>query len=385
MSLHVPTLLVTGSCVFLMCGLLMSYSWLRGRRERTLLWGSAALLIGALAIPLNLLRGTEHERLAIQFGVALVLLCSGMTWTALRVFVGRGPHPLLAAGALLWILLCCWPAFMQTLLWRGSTFGVMTLVYLALSASELLRSRTTVGVSVLPALLLLSLHAGFFILRITVDGGLVPGQTALNGLFSVAMVESLLYAIGLAFVILAMVKERAELQYRTAAYTDMLTGIGNRRAFMDASERLLADCQRRGEPATLMLCDLDHFKRINDVYGHPVGDRVLAAFAAGASRCMRRSDVLGRVGGEEFACLIAADQQSALGLAERIRREFAEQATAPQAQTVSFGLVGTCQAGYDLAELMRLADLALYEAKRSGRNRVVQFSPEQTFDSEVLS
>lgn len=376
MNLHVPTLLVTGSCVFLMCGLLMAFSWLRGRGERTLLWTSAVLLVGALAIALNLLRGSEYERLAIQVGVALVLLCSGMTWTALRVFVGRRPHALLAAGMLLWVLLCFWPAFMQAPAWRGATFLLISLVYLALGASELLRSRGVVGVSVLPAVVLLALHGGFFLLRLLLVGRLTEGQGVPSVLFGVALVESLLYAIGLAFVILSMVKERAELQYRIAANTDTLTGVGNRRAFLDASERLLVDCQRRAEPATLMVCDLDHFKRVNDAYGHPVGDRVLIAFAAGALRCMRRSDVFGRVGGEEFACLIAADENSALGLAERIRREFSEQATAPQAQTVSFGLASTRQAGYDLPELMRLADLALYEAKRNGRNRVVQFSRE---------
>lgn len=385
MSLHVPTLLVAGACVFLMCGLLMFCSWLRGRQERTLLWASAVLLIGGLAIPLNLLRGTEHEQLAIMFGNPLVLLCSALTWTALRVFVGRRPHWLLFVGPLLWTLLCFWPTFIQTLDWRTATFCLIILAYLSLSASELLRSRAVVGVSVLPALLLLVMHACFFMLRLIVDGRLAPDQSLGQGMFAVALVESLLYAIGLSFVILSMTKERAELQYKTAAYTDTLTGIGNRRAFMDAAGRLLADCQRRAEPATLMFCDLDHFKRVNDAYGHPVGDRVLVAFAAAALRCMRRSDVLGRIGGEEFACLIAADEQNAFSLAERIRRDFAQQTAAPRIQTVSFGLVGNGDAGYDLAEMMRLADLALYQAKRSGRNRVMQFSQEQMFDSQLPS
>src|SRR5690606_25014039 len=239
------------------------------------------------------------------------------------------------------------PTFIQTLDWRTATFCLIILAYLALSASELLRSRAVVGVSVLPALLLLVMHACFFMLRLTVDGRLAPDQSQGQGMFAVALVESLLYAIGLSFVILSMAKERAELQYKTAAYTDTLTGIGNRRAFMDAAERLLADCRRRSEPATLMVCDLDNFKQINDAYGHPAGDRVLVEFAAGATRCVRRSDVLGRIGGEEFACLVATDESCAGQLAERIRRDFAEQATAPHAPTVSFGLVDTGQAGYD--------------------------------------
>ncbi|WP_410923297.1 GGDEF domain-containing protein, partial [Pseudomonas aeruginosa] len=86
-------------------------------------------------------------------------------------------------------------------------------------------------------------------------------------------------AIGIAYVTLAMVKERAELRFKAAAFSDALTGVGNRRAFMLTGDKLLADSARRRQCVSLLLCDLDHFKRLNDTFGHPMGDQALIAFS----------------------------------------------------------------------------------------------------------
>lgn len=122
-----------------------------------------------------------------------------------------------------------------------------------------------------------------------------------------------------------MVKERAELNFKAAAFSDVLTGIGNRRAFMLHGEQLLADSQQRGKPVTLLLCDLDYFKRLNDSFGHPMGDQALIAFSQLTSSILRKHDLFARIGGEEFACLLAdTDEQGAVQVAERIRQRFAE-------------------------------------------------------------
>ncbi|WP_154914045.1 GGDEF domain-containing protein, partial [Pseudomonas fluorescens] len=189
---------------------------------------------------------------------------------------------------------------------------------------------------------------------------------------SFMLFESMLYVIGIAYVTLAMVKERAELKLEAAAFSDPLTGIGNRRAFMQHAGQLLDKSRQRSESAALLLCDLDNFKRLNDTYGHPVGDQALIAFSNIMVDNMRKEDVSGRIGGEEFACLLGScDEPAALAVAERIRRSFAQLSILePGLLSVSIGVVTTGESGYDLSRLLSEADLALYCAKDQGRNRV---------------
>jgi diguanylate cyclase (GGDEF)-like protein len=135
---------------------------------------------------------------------------------------------------------------------------------------------------------------------------------------------------------------------------------------------LLAESQQYGEPAALLLCDLDNFKRLNDTYGHPVGDQALIAFGRIMVESLRKEDVCGRVGGEEFACLLNdCDEQTALEIAERIRRSFSQLSILePGLLSVSIGVVTTRESGHDLSRLLSEADQALYGAKDQGRNRV---------------
>ena len=122
---------------------------------------------------------------------------------------------------------------------------------------------------------------------------------------SVLSFEALLFTIAIAFILLAMAKERAEHRQKTAAMIDPLTGISNRRAFLEEGEEHLKRQVNEPRPTAVMLLDLDNFKSINDRYGHAIGDRVLEIFAEVASSCLRRIDLFGRLGGEEFAALSA--------------------------------------------------------------------------------
>jgi len=182
----------------------------------------------------------------------------------------------------------------------------------------------------------------------------------------------MVYVVGIGYVTLAMVKERAERQLKAAAYSDPLTGIGNRRSFMLRSEELLTDCGRRGTAAALLLCDLDHFKRLNDTFGHAVGDQALIAFSRVTTQILRPADIFGRIGGEEFACVLGdSDEARALEVAERIRAAFSGLTLLePGFLSVSIGLVTTGESGYELSRLLSVADEALYKAKGKGRNRV---------------
>jgi diguanylate cyclase (GGDEF)-like protein len=155
------------------------------------------------------------------------------------------------------------------------------------------------------------------------------------------------------------------------AATDELTGVGNRRRFVKQLERCL---DAAGQVATcVVLFDIDHFKAVNDTYGHGVGDDVLRSVAGTVLGAVRSHDLIGRLGGEEFAVLCsAADEETAAIMADRIRRRI-EAATFDDTPrlcvTASFG-VAQLQAGATAADTLRDADEALYRAKRNGRNRV---------------
>ncbi|WP_375737548.1 GGDEF domain-containing protein [Pseudomonas boanensis] len=382
MQLNIPTLMLVDIYILALVGILMLHAWRRGRREPTLGYLAAMLLLGALGTVLGGLRGIGMDYVPLVIGNVVLQLCGAMNWTAMRVFAGRQPHlPGICAGAVIWALLCLNPAFYESLTVRVALSSIITVSYAGLSAFELWRSRKSLEVAYVPALVLTIFHMGFYCVRIVVDRGM-PFEQALassgqgTSFFSLLVFETLLYAIGIAFVTLAMVKERAELKFRAAAYCDPLTGVGNRRAFMSSGEYLLASCEHRQEPAALLLCDLDYFKRLNDNFGHAAGDEALVAFSRIAVSSMRKQDVFGRIGGEEFACLLAdADDEAAAQVAERIRREFADlPAQEPGLLSVSIGIAGTREAGYDLFRLLSLADEALYAAKDKGRNRIQRYT-----------
>lgn len=377
LQLHIPTLLLANASVVILCGQLMLFSWWRGRHERTLLWGGSMLLLAAVGLVLNSLRGMGVDWLSIVVGNMVLQLCVAMNWTAVRAFCGRATlWPGIFLGPLLWLLLCLWPTFYGDIRWRVITYTLLMTLYMLAAMAELWRSRHVLSVSSLPTLLLMGAHTLFYLLRMLIDPA--PAASAAgaapNPLFAMLLVESMLYAVGIAFLLLSMVKERAEQQYRVAAYSDPLTGIGNRRAFLGAGERLLRLCAEQHQPVALLLCDLDHFKAINDRHGHPEGDRVLQQFSAGMALQLRKNDVFGRIGGEEFACLLAGTQADALALAERIRLAFAAAAPPHRPQSVSIGVASSLQAGHDLARLLSLADQALYQAKGGGRNRVQAYA-----------
>jgi diguanylate cyclase (GGDEF)-like protein len=187
--------------------------------------------------------------------------------------------------------------------------------------------------------------------------------------------EALLFTISIAFILLAMAKERIELRHRTAAMVDPLTGIANRRAFLQDAKALAKRNGGESRQATVMLIDLDHFKSINDRFGHAVGDRVLEIFAETALQTLRASDLVGRLGGEEFAAVLYdVPHERAMGVAERLRLAFAQRTQDvdghPVCATLSIGMVHCETPVIDLAGLLAQADHALYFAKERGRNRV---------------
>jgi diguanylate cyclase (GGDEF)-like protein len=176
-----------------------------------------------------------------------------------------------------------------------------------------------------------------------------------------------------------MVKDHQVRVQRTAASTDPLTGLLNRRAFLEGARALAVRSKKSKTPVSILMFDLDRFKSINDTYGHAAGDEALRVFATSVRNSMRLDDVIGRFGGEEFAAIVDTDADNTRRIAERVRIGFERDGVAIAGHkigaTVSIGTATALADGDAIEKLLARADSALYLAKTSGRNRVEAAQP----------
>jgi diguanylate cyclase (GGDEF)-like protein len=259
--------------------------------------------------------------------------------------------------------------------------SIVLATYSLLGAREVWRARDPELVSRWPTFVVIVLHAGFVLARIPLIDSLpfpFGHSPSPNAVAAIMAFEGLFAAFAIAFLRLAMAKERAELEQRRAASLDPLTGIANRRAFFDRGVPLLGRAVGERRPATLLLFDLDRFKEVNDTAGHQAGDHVLKSFSDLVASALPAGDLFGRLGGEEFACLLFdTSMPQALQIAEGLRERFEDLGFAYPAAgaTVSIGVAAVSEADRDLTALLAAADRALYRAKAKGRNRVEPARP----------
>ena len=380
MNLDVNTLFMVTIYVEAILGLLLLFAWAQNMAIRAVAWWGFAHLIRASSVVLFGMYGSAPELITIDLANALLFTAFAVTWTGARVFDGRPVEPVyLVTGAVLWLLVCRLPVLADAIEMRAMIASGIVTAYTWLTAYEFWRGRGEALVSRWPAIFMLFAHGALFLLR-TPLVSVLPWSPTNNNIFgsvwlTVLSFEALLFTISIAFILLAMAKERTELRHRTAAMVDPLTGIANRRAFLHEAGGIAKRHAGNPRPTAVLLVDLDHFKTINDRFGHALGDRVLEIFAATTLESLRATDLVGRIGGEEFAAVIYdTNSDKALAVAERIRDAFAKAAQEvdgrPVCATVSIGVVYCDGPVLDIAELLAQADQALYFAKENGRNRV---------------
>jgi len=374
MSLDTSTLYFIATMIAAMLGVMLLVF---GKNENipALKWWGTAYLLGAASVALwSLASNMLGEVVSLALNAVGFVAC-GMVWNASRVFHGRKPNlPGLVLGAVAWIavVMTLPPAASMMRMTIGA--GIVA-VYAALTATELWTERRRALQRRWPTMMVPVMHGFVLMLPILLGNLLHPHDVRFAGSIWVTgfSVELVLYAVGTVFVIFMMVSERAVIAHKNAASMDPLTGMFNRRGFSEISSRLIEREANAGRPMTAMIFDIDHFKSINDRFGHPAGDEVLKLFATVVVNTLRISDLSGRIGGEEFAALLPCPLEEGVVAAERVREAFANSGIVvedgPVDTTVSIGVAGG-PAGTELEVLLAAADTALYQAKRSGRNRV---------------
>lgn len=372
MPLDPITLNVAFVLLALVLGALLVFAWTVNRDVRALLsWGAAFCLIAIGFAVANLGRSSGSYS-ALLIGNIFGLLSYVALYAGCRIFNGReGFIPMALAGVALWT--AAFPFIFEKPGYRLILVALTTGVYALISAWELWRHARQPLASQRFAVILLVLLAVFNIMRIwpVISSTSIPWIDALAHRWSSEMALFLVvFTPCLAFIFLSMAKESVELGYKQAALVDPLTGIPNRRAFMQNAGELIASME--GRTVSCLVLDLDNFKSINDRYGHDVGDAVLTLFGQVLSKHLPQKS-FGRLGGEEFAAILPINMEYATALGEAVRDDFSRAGKAmlgADAQvTVSVGCSASSGATVEL--LLQEADFALYRAKDSGRNIVV--------------
>jgi len=379
MHLDVQTLSVVTVFITALLGALLVFAGLQNRSIRAPMWWGAAHVVNASGLGLLISRGAAPDFVTVDLANALVLVGYGLTWGGSRIFDGRKVQPLMIMVApAIWIVFCQLHGLAASADIGVVVVSTMMALLALLAAEELWRGRDEPLMSRWPSVIVLLAYAAVLLARVpaTLLAPLFSADTFTRGLsFALLAFGTLLFTVVMAFLQLNMTKERTELKHKINSLVDPLSGVANRRAFLDGAKSLLAQQEFDQQPLAILLFDLDRFKQINDRFGHGIGDAVLQTFARTATATLGADVLFARIGGEEFAsCVPVGDLDEGYAIADRVRRNFAAAAThlgdPGLLPTVSAGIALGCDPHADVQELLAVADRALYRAKERGRNRV---------------
>jgi len=379
-ALDLTTLTVTLTLVTLSMTLLLALAaWHAGTEQGLRHWalGNCALMLGLL---LNVNQEHLHHSLSIVLANGLMTLGLGVIWLGVRAFKGSSQPQwgTICAAAVIMVLLWFFRFQVDRLDIRYAISSVILGGLCLMCAKELLIRaaqplRTAYWFSGGIALLY-----GFCLVARPV-AALFGWQAELplldSPLQNLTLLGAMLAQIGMASGFILMTHYRTAEALHRLSERDALTNTLNRRSLQEQAHVLLELMAQRSQPVTLIMVDADHFKRINDEFGHQTGDAVLCHLVARIGQHLRSDDLLGRFGGEEFTLILPGlDTERAAQVAERIRQGLCsnpwESESKPVWLSVSLGVACSEHHGYDFNTLLGAADAALYRAKALGRNRV---------------
>jgi GGDEF domain-containing protein len=266
-ALDITTLFIVATCITALLGLLLLSAWAQ-ERIRALAWWGTAYLLGGFSVAVWSFENLISPPLPPGVANTLLFIACGMIWSAARIFHGRRVlWAAMSAGAIAWLIACMVPEFALWTIGRIVLSSLIVSAYTFLTAAELWRERRKSLLRRWPAIFVPIMHGAVFLLPIPL-ASLLPAErgivTLASGWIAVFALETMLYVVGTAFIVLVMAKERTVRIQRDAASTDELTGILNRRGFYVAAHQLVARQTKKGEPVSVLMFDLDHFKSIND-------------------------------------------------------------------------------------------------------------------------
>ena len=349
----------------------------RRTRSRYSGWWCAALVLFLIGASLYLLDGSADQVWANPSANALLVAGAGSVWAAARSLRTASPRywQLLVGPAVTGVVSALDNPAVND--WSGGgVFLAMMCLMFTLASFELIRLEPGFSDVRLPLATASGLLSVFYLGRCIVFVALGPRDPVFVVFFgsSVTTLVNMVLLIAVSFSMAALSSEQATKDLSARADQDGLTGLLNRQGFLD---RAGDELRRRGGAgiSVLILADLDHFKAVNDTYGHAAGDRVLQAFAAACRASVRPGDLVGRYGGEEFVILLP---DTGADRAEELTVEISRRLKAIPSQdgiaypTVSFGIAAVRAGPLDLARMIALADAAMYQAKANGRDTVVR-------------
>nr|MDH4412202.1 GGDEF domain-containing protein [Rhizobium sp.] len=378
---HIPTLTVCLAATVVIVSGFLILLWTLERDNRALGFWSLGFSVGALGMVLVSLRDVAPPIVALGFGNALGIYSLGLIWLGCMAFEGetrKGAGFIAAAGAIFWLCLFAFPAFATDLGTRVLVASVLYAAYSFLPVPVLLLGQRR---EPLPARMIavaaFAAHGACYLIRLPLQMIEPAHLEAGHGPLWYGILTFGFFVQGLigALAVFAMVHERATRRYKHESETDGLTSLLNRRAFIKAVGKARSGLVDSAPGAVLALVDADHFKSINDTYGHGAGDAVLADLGRFLIREAPESALVGRLGGEEFGVYLPADMVlSYPHFLDELRLGVSGMTIQHEHElpglTVSIGAVSLPSGPLDFSRALAQADKALYTSKKAGRNRV---------------
>jgi diguanylate cyclase (GGDEF)-like protein len=376
------TMMLTMACInLLFAAMLALVSLHAGMVRGTRQWALGMVLLGATYAAAGLLISTPPPAVMVMLAVALAVGL-GLMYNGIEAFKGQPCSYRLTLALALWLAVqTYWFMVVKDDVQGRITANwlVFSLVNLACAHALFVRIAQPLRTACWLAGAAFLTLGGATMARVAV-ALLAPANTV--HLFSSGRVSPTVFLVAslaqmaLAFGLLLMINYRLASDLRQLAATDALTGLLNRGSLEKELSRQVALAERNGAALALAMIDVDHFKKINDGYGHPAGDEVLRQLAALMQSLARQGDVVGRYGGEEFCIVLpGTDAHAAAVLAERLRQRYADLRVPWDGAwlngTVSIGIADVTAVGCAVMPLIAAADRALYQAKAAGRNRMV--------------